>query len=188
MPKQFESKEKAREIIIAATGRKLRETGFDGIGVDGLMKEAGLTSGAFYTQFDSKKTLLLEVLRDGLEGVKKGFAKWREENGDDWKTQALKEYLSIEHLSRVAEGCLLPTLTVDAARAGSEAQAIFEQKLRELVDEYSKNLPKDSTMDSKQQIWATLALMAGGIMLARAVSNKETANEILIACRSLAAK
>jgi TetR/AcrR family transcriptional repressor of nem operon len=70
MPKQFESKEKARELIVAAAGRKLRETGFDGIGVDGLMKEAKLTSGAFYTQFNSKKELLVEVLRDGLEGLK----------------------------------------------------------------------------------------------------------------------
>jgi AcrR family transcriptional regulator len=188
MPKQFETKEKARETIVAAAGRKLRETGFSGVGVDGLMSEAGLTSGAFYTQFDSKKDLLLEVLRDGLEGVKNRFAAWSEQHGDEWLAQGLAEYLSLEHRSHVAEGCILPTLTVEAARAGSEAQTLFEQKLRELVEESSENLPEDSQLTSKQQIWATLALMAGGIMLARAVANEETADEILTACRSLAAK
>lgn len=188
MPKQFESKEKAREMIVAAAGRRLRETGFDGIGVDGLMKEAGLTSGAFYTQFGSKKDLLLEVLRDGLEIIKELFAGWREKYGDDWLMKGLEEYLSLEHRSHVAEGCILPTLTVDAARAGNKAQEVFEQKLRELVDEACQSIPADSKSDSKEQIWATLALMAGGIMLARAVADEETADEILTACRSFAAK
>ena len=186
MPKQLESKEKARDTIVAATGRKLRETGFDGIGVDGLMREAGLTSGAFYTQFGSKRDLLLEVLRDGLEGLKKHFAGWREKNGDEWLEKGLEEYLSMAHRSSVGDGCILPTLSVDAARAGCEAQTVFEQKLRELVDESSANLPKDAKLDPKQQIWAHLALMAGGIMLARAVESEETAAEILEACRRFA--
>jgi AcrR family transcriptional regulator len=186
MPKQFESKEKARELIVAAAGRKLRETGFDGIGVDGLMKEAKLTSGAFYTQFDSKKELLVEVLRDGLEGLKKHFAGWQEKNGDEWLKKGLEEYLSPAHRSRVGEGCLLPTLSIDAARAGYEAQTVFEEKLRELVDESSEIFPDDLKSDQKKKIWAHLALMAGGIMLARAVESEETAAEILEACRRFA--
>ena len=47
-------KEGARTRILDAAGRGFRRLGFGGIGVDGLAKEAGVTSGAFYGHFPSK--------------------------------------------------------------------------------------------------------------------------------------
>ena len=41
-------KQEARTKILDAAGRGFRRLGFGGIGVDGLAKEAGVTSGAFY--------------------------------------------------------------------------------------------------------------------------------------------
>jgi len=51
------SREKAaenREKIVETAARLFREHGFDGIGVDSIMKEAGLTHGGFYGHFKSK--------------------------------------------------------------------------------------------------------------------------------------
>ena len=47
--------EKNRERVLDVAGRLFREKGFDGIGVDDLMKGAGLTHGGFYANFKSKK-------------------------------------------------------------------------------------------------------------------------------------
>ena len=47
-------KDEARSKILNAAGRGFRSLGFGGIGVDGLAKDAGVTSGAFYGHFSSK--------------------------------------------------------------------------------------------------------------------------------------
>ena len=186
MPKQFECRETAKKMIVAAAGKQLREKGFDGIGVDGLMREAGLTSGAFYTQFESKKDLLLEVLSEGLAELKKRLVEWRKNYGDDWLAQGLDEYFSQDHRRCSASGCVLPSLSIEVARnaGGCEAKKQFEERLVQIVD-----LATDENLQNpaaRQQIWTALALMTGGMILARAVAQDETANEILTACQETA--
>jgi AcrR family transcriptional regulator len=186
MPKLFESREELKKTIVENAGRKLRETGFDGVGVDGLMREAGLTSGAFYTQFGSKKELLIEVLIDGFEKNSKLLDDAREKYGEDWLQKFMKQYLSLEHRSRIADGCLLPTLSTDAMRGGKDARQVFGEQIVDVVDRFSKPAPDDEKSVSRESFWALLALMAGGVMLARAVEDDETAEEILAACRRFA--
>ena len=41
-----EKKQETRQRILDAAGRGFRKGGYDGIGVDGLAKQAGVTSGA----------------------------------------------------------------------------------------------------------------------------------------------
>ena len=41
-------KQETRKRIINAASRGFRSNGYAGIGVDGIAKEAGVTSGAFY--------------------------------------------------------------------------------------------------------------------------------------------
>ena len=45
-----------RQTVINVASRLFREHGFDGIGLKDLMKGAGLTQGAFYKQFASRRT------------------------------------------------------------------------------------------------------------------------------------
>jgi len=51
-----------RERIVEAAARLFREHGFDGGGVDAIMKEAGLTHGGFYGHFASKEELATEAI------------------------------------------------------------------------------------------------------------------------------
>ena len=187
MPKLYESREDLKKTIVDAAGRKLREAGFDGVGVDGLMREAGLTSGAFYTQFGSKKDLLLEVLSDGFERNSKLMDDARQKWGDDWLVEFSARYLSLEHRARVADGCVLPTLSIDAMRGGSGARQVFGERLSAIVDRFSKPAAENEKTVDRENLWAMLALMAGGIMLARSVEDEATAEEILAACRRFAA-
>jgi TetR/AcrR family transcriptional repressor of nem operon len=51
------SREKAaenRKRIVDTASRLFREKGFDGVGLDAIMKDAGLTHGGFYGHFGSK--------------------------------------------------------------------------------------------------------------------------------------
>ncbi|MDX3574217.1 TetR family transcriptional regulator, partial [Streptomyces sp. ID05-47C] len=53
-----EHKQATRQRIIETAGRRFKEDGIDGSGITALMKDAGLTNGAFYTHFTSKDDLV----------------------------------------------------------------------------------------------------------------------------------
>ena len=56
-----------RARIVATASRLFREKGFDGVGLDAIMKEAGLTHGGFYGHFTSKEDLAAEAVAHALE-------------------------------------------------------------------------------------------------------------------------
>ena len=71
----------ARKRLIEAAGRGFRTGGFGGIGVDGLAKEAGLTSGAFYAHFGSKTEAFRFALTKAFEFFQRGIAVLRQKVG-----------------------------------------------------------------------------------------------------------
>src|SRR5687768_14475817 len=55
------AKEASHERIVSAAARAIRRSGYDGTGVADIMKEAGLTHGAFYAHFASREAMLAEA-------------------------------------------------------------------------------------------------------------------------------
>ena len=62
-----------RRRILSAASRLFRENGIDSSGVDAITEEAGLTHGAFYSQFESKEAVAAEAIRLALEGSRRAF-------------------------------------------------------------------------------------------------------------------
>ena len=178
-----EKKAFIRHAITEAAGRKMRSVGFDGIGVDGLAEEAGFTSGAFYSQFDSKHELLIEVVRRGFDSIVEDTQERVEKDGNEWYEKRHRHYLSMRHRDSVEEGCLLPNLSVDAARGGDDVQKTYEAGLEQLIDVFSAGLQASEAKDPRERAIAAISLMAGGILLARGVKTRKAAEEILEACR-----
>ena len=50
------AKEASHERIVSVAARAIRRSGYGGTGVADIMKEAGLTHGAFYAHFASRET------------------------------------------------------------------------------------------------------------------------------------
>ena len=64
------TREKAAENrarIVETASRLFRERGFDGVGLDAIMKDVGLTHGGFYGHFTSKEDLAAEAVAHALE-------------------------------------------------------------------------------------------------------------------------
>ena len=55
------AKEATHERIVSVAARAIRRSGYDGTGVADIMKEAGLTHGAFYAHFASREAMLAEA-------------------------------------------------------------------------------------------------------------------------------
>jgi TetR/AcrR family transcriptional repressor of nem operon len=186
-----EHKAETKQKILTAAARLFREFGYDGVGVDAIMAEAGLTAGGFYAHFPSKQALFAEALVMALEPKEPLWAtKNILQSGEKSLRLMINSYLSRTHRSRVAEGCPLPVLTPDVARADQSTRANYEEKLLQILREIESFLTKDEPARpaSKDTALALLAQLVGGLMLARAVNDEQLSDRILKACRQAALK
>ena len=71
MAEPTQRRAETRQRILTAAGHLFREHGVDGVGVDAVMKQAGLTHGGFYLHFPSKEALAAEVSQSLLEQAAK---------------------------------------------------------------------------------------------------------------------
>src|SRR3954465_10555860 len=102
-----EHKETARAKILTAVGRGFRRRGYDGIGVDGLAKEAGVTSGAFYGHFASKGEAFDAAARAGLIQLRQAIEDFRAREGDAWLGRFVEFYLSSKRTCELGDSCAL---------------------------------------------------------------------------------
>src|SRR6478736_6354148 len=89
-------KEKARVKILHAVGRGFRTQGYAGIGVDGLAKEAGVTSGAFYGHFPSKADAFQAAAVAGLVELREAVEAFRAKEGERWLAKFSDFYMSLK--------------------------------------------------------------------------------------------
>ncbi len=171
----------ARERLQAAAGRGFRKGGFGGIGVDGLAKEAGLTSGAFYAHFGSKAEAFRQAVQGGIRDLAQGIAAFHE-SGGAWVDRFVDFYLTERVTCDLAESCALQSLTADVARADAPTRNFYSEGLDEAITALAAG-----TKDRAAAI-AMLALLSGGVSMARAVSDPALAGEILAAVRKSAAQ
>jgi TetR/AcrR family transcriptional repressor of nem operon len=185
MARPKESSSKARERLIEAAGRGFRTGGFGGTGVDGLAKEAGLTSGAFYTHFASKTEAFRLALHEGFEFFQRGIATLREQAGKNWLPALVNHYFKERMEVDLCEACVLPSLTADATRADDATRIAYEADLQKLAETLATGMPgKGAT----ERSWTLLALFAGGASIARAVKDKTIRATILGSVRESALK
>src|SRR6202012_3397621 len=89
-----------RQRILTAAGDLFREHGVDGVGVDAVMKEAGLTHGGVYLHFPSKEALGAEVSQSRLE---KAASRWDKLSRSEDRQAALeaivRSYLDPEYVA-----------------------------------------------------------------------------------------
>jgi len=170
-------KAKAREAILQAGAQALRVNGFNGIGVDGLAAAAGVTSGAFYSNFPNKEALLGDVIESCLGKPfvdSTGSVTERREVLRQW----LQEYISTYHRDNPAVGCVMPTLSADVARASLPVQETYQLKMAELVRKISTVLDGDEA-DRERRAWSIVAMMVGAIGIARAMPDGENSERAI---------
>lgn len=179
-------KEESRQKILQAAARLFREHGYNGVGVDAVMAEAGLTPGGFYAHFPSKEALFAEALASSFKARSAAVGELLKHHSDaDWIQALVSAYLSRTHRDMVSEGCPLPALTPDVTRSSPEARQMYEKYIQRLVSEICKRLSTDAETDRRLAI-ALVSQMIGGLMLARAVESSPFSDEILKANRTIA--
>jgi TetR/AcrR family transcriptional regulator, transcriptional repressor for nem operon len=173
-----DQKARAKEAILRAGASALRTSGFNGIGVDGLAASAGVTSGAFYSNFSNKEALLEEVIATGVGepfiDSESGSLAERQDRLMEW----LAMYISAEHRADPASGCVMPTLSADVARSNPQIRAAYKRKILELVRKMS-NVLDGAAPDRERRAWSIVAMMVGAVAISRAMADGEEADQAL---------
>jgi AcrR family transcriptional regulator len=173
-----DQKEQTREKIIAAAGRCFRKGGFVGIGVDGLAKEAGVTSGAFYGHFSSKAEAFKTVVVSGMEGLRNGVASFQQQYGVNWWEEFTKYYMGPKRTCDLSDSCLLQSLTPEMGRSEESLRQLFETELLKIIKLAAESGTNTADQASIDKTWASFAMLIGGVTLARAVADKKLSDQI----------
>ncbi|HYZ21550.1 MAG TPA: TetR/AcrR family transcriptional regulator [Rhodopila sp.] len=177
-PETGSKRAETRQRILDAAGRLFRAHGVDGIGIDAVMKEAGLTHGGFYLHFPSKEALAAEVAQSLLQSAAR---RWAETGAAAVPEAALRQivgqYLDAD---RVAAGkcCMLTMLGPDVARRPASRDAIGGA-LRSMLDTLSRCLPDHAP----ERAMAALSTMVGSVVLARLADDPALSSAFLDAAR-----
>src|SRR5689334_7838968 len=129
-----ERKDETRQRILDAAATLFRRHGIDGVGVDAIMREAGLTHGGFYGHFPSKEALAEEVCASSLA---RSAEKWSHVAGEVGGREALRElvgaYLDPARVATKGAGCMLPTLGPELARRPGSREGVT-LAIRQMAD------------------------------------------------------
>ena len=177
-------KDEARSRILNAAGRGFRRLGFGGIGVDGLAKEAGVTSGAFYGHFPSKAEAFKAAAVAGLVQLREAIEDLRAREGEDWLATFVDFYMSVRRTCDLSESCALQSLTPEVARADHGTRTAYEAELLEVAEAVAQGLPKGSLPARRKTAWAILAMLSGGVSLARSAADPRIGAQIAAGIKS----
>ena len=79
--------------------------------MDGLAKEADVTSGAFYGHFASKQAAFKEAVATGMEELRAGVMSFRETRGPKWLEAFIDFYLGYKRTCDLGDSCALQSLS-----------------------------------------------------------------------------
>jgi len=169
-----------RGRILAAAARLFRERGIDGAGVDAITEAAGLTHGAFYSQFKSKEAVVAEALRLVLEESLQSWA--RDASSKDKRdvvAMIVDRYLSPRHRDSLGTGCAVAALGSDLARQPKQVRDVFTEKIEETLESLAQVIPARTASRRHDKAIRLFSAMLGALILARAVDDKALSRRIL---------
>jgi TetR/AcrR family transcriptional repressor of nem operon len=184
-------KQESLDRILDAAARRLREEGIDGAAIVPVMRDAGLTHGAFYSHFATKDELATAAFD---HAITTGRPRWiTPMRGGSWSARLkhlANRYLNPAHRDDRATSCGFAALSCDAAHASEDFRAAYQRELRLSLAAICGGTDVDADV-AEARVDDAIALMAicvGGLSLARAVPDQEFSARILRVAREAVAK
>ncbi|HEY1027510.1 MAG TPA: TetR/AcrR family transcriptional regulator [Pseudomonas sp.] len=168
-----------RQRILQSASRMLAERGPVDPAVAEVMAAAGLTVGGFYAHFASKDALMLEAFRQLLGRRRERLAEVDQGLGGlERRTLLAAFYLSRKHRDALDERCPLPSSISEIERLPESFRQVLAEHVQLITAQMSE------TPEEADVALADLALMVGGLALARALGAGELSDRLLRAAKS----
>lgn len=174
-------KDASRSKIMEVAAERFRKDGIAASGLATIMKDAGLTNGAFYPHFESKAELVRESVVAAMETQSQQLEAGIASGGLE---VVIAAYLSREHCDNPATGCASAALLPEIARQPLETRQAYTEHFISQVRQVATTLPQ--TPDPQGIALSIFATLYGTLELARAVEGKELSDRILAAGKDAA--
>ena len=171
-----EQKQATRRRIIETAGRRFKQDGIDGSGIATLMKDAGLTNGAFYAHFTSKDDLVATTVADQLHEQSASFSAQADRAGIE---QIVREYLSVEHRDNPRDGCPSAALLDEIGRGPEATKQAYTDGLLIILDDIAARLAPDEPRSARVTTLSVFAMMVGTLQLSRALADRQLSDDVL---------
>ncbi len=188
MPYPASHRVEVKKRIVQSARRLFNRHGFENTSIQQIMEGTGLTSGGFYSYFESKSDLYVEVLgcfftdpewKSCWEGVEVDRA------SADVGQQVVRAYLSRQHFEDVENSCPMVALPSDVTRSGKNVRCAFETVFQAMVSVLERSMPqKGRPRHTKAQ--AIAAMCVGGMVVARAMDDRALGDDLREACMAIA--
>lgn len=174
-----DKKAQTRERILKAASAALIQRGPAEPSVGEVMGAAGLTVGGFYAHFESKDALMLEAFKQLLSHRRDLIADMDAElTGEERRALVAAFYLSRKHRDSTEQACPVPASISELGRLPDEFRVALNEHVELMVAQLAAS-PEDT-----DKALADIALMVGGLALARALGPGELSDRLLRAAKS----
>jgi len=178
-------KDVTHDHILEVAGRRFRQDGIAASGLAGIMSEAGLTNGAFYAHFSSKRDMIERSLERANDEQWQRFEKAIESGH---LMEIVRDYLSEEHRDQADRGCPSAALLPEISRQGRTTRHSYTASVRRLVNAVERQLPNIPKGPERREVAIALfGLLVGALQLSRAVDDPFFSKAVLTAGRRVAA-
>ncbi len=178
---RVQQKEATRQRIVDSAIKAVRKRGLDAPSVSEVMGAAGLTVGGFYAHFGSKDALMLAALEQAFS---ERHANWETHMPDvpaaERRALAGRTYLSRQHRDAQVECCPLPAILSELPHQSADMRDALARHLEVCV----KQMVDTRKPAERSAALTDLALMIGGLTLARALGSTPLSDEVLAAART----
>lgn len=172
--------------LIAIAAKAFRRKGLDGLSVPELMKAAGLTHGGFYRHFASRDELVAEALDRAFDDARVDlFEELKPDAAGSLLPRFIETYLSQHHRDNPGRGCVLASLSSDVQRSSKGARNVYTRRFKRYIREINELMRGDG---DEEKAMALLSLMAGSVIISRALSDEALAKSVLDASLKLASE
>lgn len=170
-------KDASRQRLVEQGGSHAKKHGFNASGMAALAASAGVTTGALYKHFDGKAGLFVALITAELARTAKLYDDF-DPLDEASAAKSLAGYLSLQHVRHPEQGCPLPSLTPEIARADDAVRAAYQTGLLDIHARLRR------VTGNSGDAWTLMAQNVGAVMLARAVLDEKIQRELLSALRA----
>ncbi|OZC58628.1 TetR/AcrR family transcriptional regulator [Rhodococcus sp. 06-156-3C] len=169
-------KEQTRTRIIDSAGRRLKSSGIDGSGVSTLMKDAGLTNGAFYAHFASKDDLVATTIADQLRLQHDTIEALPDDRAS--LDAFIADYLSPRHRDHPEAGCPSSALLTEIARSKPVVRESYTTGVEEIIDLLASRI---HAPDAYTRAIGLITTLIATVQLSRAIADPAASDAVLAA-------
>lgn len=178
-------KEETHNRLLTKAAAEFRRNGMQGTGIAPLMGQLGLTHGGFYAHFDSKNELIAEATGPMFEDrlARRMLAAAEAAPKGKAIRAIVTHYLSPQHRDS-PEGCALAGLAGEMARQPEPVRNAYISAMNDRLKRIAGLLPGDDEKARFDQARLLMAGMAGTMMIAKTMTDRDVSDHFLEQARA----